>query len=93
MWYDLLYNSISLCERCGLLGCAVADDLSKELGDITEARLAAALAFRNTPLTCPTPPTASSLFSTQMSPYDQLDIQIHDRRSFSQTNRILGGVR
>ncbi len=76
-----------------ILGCAVADDLSKELGDITEARLAAALAFRNTPLTCPTPPTASSLFSTQMSPYDQLDIQIHDRRSFSQTNRILGGVR
>lgn len=37
-----------------LPGCSVADDLDHDLGDPAEARLAAALDFRNTG-TCPTP--------------------------------------
>ena len=31
-----------------LAGCVVADDFTKPLGDATEARLAAALQYRNT---------------------------------------------
>jgi len=38
-----------------LPGCSVEDDFSKPLGNETEARLAAALVFRDTPGTCPTP--------------------------------------
>ena len=41
-----------------LPGCSVADDFSAQLGDPTEARLAAALAYRDSPGTCP-PPTGS----------------------------------
>jgi hypothetical protein len=40
-----------------LAGCSVADDFTKPLGDPTEGRLAAALAFRasdNNPASCPT---------------------------------------
>jgi carboxyl-terminal processing protease len=40
-----------------LPGCQVADDLSRELGDSSEALLAAALQFRATG-TCPAPPVA-----------------------------------
>jgi hypothetical protein len=36
-------------------GCSVADDYTRALGDVTEARLAAALAYRDSPQTCPTP--------------------------------------
>ena len=39
-----------------LLGCQVADDFGHELGDSAEGRLAAALAYRNSP-TCPAQPT------------------------------------
>lgn len=39
-------------------GCAVADDLSRDLGDTSEAMLAAALNFRTTG-TCPLPPASS----------------------------------
>ena len=45
-----------------LPGCAVADDFSHDLGDVSEARLAAALAFRasnNSQSSCPTPPVSS----------------------------------
>src|SRR5205823_2538393 len=37
-----------------LQGCQVADDFSRDLGDSTEGRLAAALAYRSSP-TCPAP--------------------------------------
>jgi len=37
-----------------LLGCQVADDFSRDLGDSTEGRLATALAYRSSP-TCPAP--------------------------------------
>jgi len=47
-----------------LPGCSVADDFSRPLGDPSEARLAAALGFRDTPGTCPVasgrPATAAS---------------------------------
>lgn len=36
-----------------LPGCSVADDFTAPLGDLSEGRLAAALAFRGTPGTCP----------------------------------------
>ena len=36
-----------------LPGCSVADDFNSPLGDPTEARLAAALAYRESPGTCP----------------------------------------
>ncbi len=39
-------------------GCAVADDYSRDLGDTSEAMLAAALNFRSTG-TCPSPPVGS----------------------------------
>jgi carboxyl-terminal processing protease len=39
-----------------LLGCPVVDDFGHELGDSAEGRLAAALAYRNSP-TCPAYPT------------------------------------
>lgn len=42
----------------GVPGCAVADDFTHDLGDIAEARLAAALGYRATG-TCP-PATSSS---------------------------------
>ncbi len=38
-----------------LPGCSVEDDFSNSLGDQAEARLAAALVFRDAPDTCPTP--------------------------------------
>ena len=41
-----------------LAGCVVADDFTKSLGDITEARLAAALQYRSNK-TCPTTATAA----------------------------------
>ena len=37
-----------------VLGCQIADDFSRDLGDSAEGRLAAALAYRNSP-TCPAP--------------------------------------
>jgi len=42
-----------------LPGCAVSDDLSRELGDPSEALLAAALEFRAT-RSCPVPPLAAA---------------------------------
>lgn len=71
-------------------GCAVADDISKELGDLTEARLAAALAWRASPTTCPAPPPVSSLSTTQVLPFELLSIQSVGQSSFIQNNRILG---
>jgi carboxyl-terminal processing protease len=41
-----------------VMGCAVADDFSRDLGDTSEAMLAAALNFRATG-TCPLPPASS----------------------------------
>jgi len=41
-----------------LLGCQVADDFGHEMGDSAERRLAAALAYRNSP-TCPAQPTSA----------------------------------
>jgi hypothetical protein len=41
-------------------GCAVNDDLTRDLGDASEAMLAAALNYRATGA-CPTPPTATGL--------------------------------
>jgi C-terminal processing protease CtpA/Prc len=57
-------------------GCAVADDLSKPLGDLSEARLAAALSYRETG-TCP----------SVSSGYVSLS-----RNSFSQPLKINDGI-
>lgn len=43
-----------------IAGCQVADDLTKDLGDITEGLLAAALGFRDTGSCPPLPVTASA---------------------------------
>ena len=73
-----------------LPGCAVLDDLSKGLGDPAEARLAAALAYRDAPGTCPAPPPASSLSTITISPLDQLSLQPVTQDTFVRNNRILG---
>lgn len=62
-------------------GCAVADDLTRDLGDPQEALLAAALQFRAMG-TCPTPPSSSieaarassgdAIKQTDMTPLQQL---------------------
>lgn len=49
-----------------LAGCSVADDFSRELGDPEEARLAAALTFRDSG-TCPSPSSAFALKSATPS--------------------------
>ena len=62
-------------------GCKVADDFSHALGDVNEARLAAALAYRQS-ATCPTP-TSSALLSGGLSGEGRVF------KSIFQTNRIL----
>ncbi len=71
-------------------GCAVIDDISKELGDVTESRLAAALAYRQIPTTCPAPPPASSLSSIKITPSELISTAIEQQNNFFQNNRILG---
>jgi C-terminal processing protease CtpA/Prc len=44
-----------------LTGCSVADDFTKELGDATEGRLSAALAYLVTPGACPAPTGQTAL--------------------------------
>ncbi len=73
-----------------LPGCSVLDDLSAELGDVTEARLAAALAYRDAPGTCPAPPPASSTGAVSIGPSDQLSLQLEQQNSFIRNNRLLG---
>lgn len=70
-------------------GCSVADDISKDLGDLSEERLAAALAWRESPATCPTPPPVASLSTIQIFPFDLIPIQSAQKNSFLQNNRIL----
>jgi len=49
------FSPMNTSANAGVLvpGCSVADDLSHALGDPNEFRLAAALAYRTTPGTCP----------------------------------------
>jgi C-terminal processing protease CtpA/Prc len=73
-----------------LPGCSVLDDLSRDLGDVTEARFAAALAYRDAPGTCPTPPPVSSSGAISIGASDQLSLQIDSQNSFYRNNRLLG---
>lgn len=49
-----------------LPGCSVADDFTKELGDATEARLSAALAYLVNPGACPAPTAQAALAPREM---------------------------
>lgn len=51
-------SNTSTANAVKVTGCAVADDFSRELGDSSEAMLAAALSYRANG-TCPLPPPAS----------------------------------
>jgi carboxyl-terminal processing protease len=66
-----------------LPGCVVADDFTKQLGDPSEANLAAALQFRANG-TCPAAPTASSKW---MARFMQGESAL--KRSPARENRIL----
>lgn len=69
-------------------GCAVADDLSKELGDPTENRLAAALSYRETG-TCPSVSAGySRLSSNSLSQPLKINDGIITRTAWLQ-NRIM----
>jgi carboxyl-terminal processing protease len=46
-----------------MLGCAVSDDLTRELGNSSEALLAAALSYRSSG-SCPVPPASASAFGS-----------------------------
>ena len=50
-------SNLATLEGEPIPGCAVDDDLSKPLGDPSEAMLSAALAYRNDPGTCPALPS------------------------------------
>ncbi|WP_234399088.1 S41 family peptidase [Pseudoalteromonas sp. T1lg75] len=72
-------------------GCAVADDFTHQLGDKSEAMLAAALSYRATGL-CPTPSTAAGLkgYAVQSSA-SEMGLSIGDNRvqTQMQNNRVL----
>jgi len=74
----------------GLAGCSVDDDLNHALGDPDEARLAAALSYRETG-TCP--PDAAPLYSPMgwETPLPVSDG--HMPRSAAQRSKLLGGER
>jgi carboxyl-terminal processing protease len=59
-------------------GCAVADDLSRELGDASEAMLAAALGHRANG-SCPTPPPTSTSIGVARAPDTGLPIETTGR--------------
>lgn len=66
-------------------GCAVADDLSRELGDQNEALLAAALQYRATGA-CPTPPSSViAARSVRGDPSTAIDVPAAD--GIFETNR------
>ena len=68
-------------------GCSVADDFTHALGDPLEARLAAALAYRDTQ-TCPAPSVATSQFNKSTNkPLSAADAVI--QKSPWHQNRIL----
>ncbi len=68
-------------------GCAVADDLTHELGDASEAMLSAALGYRAN-ATCPTPPPTS--IGVAQAPEAGLSIETTGR---SPAAEILRGIR
>jgi len=59
-----------------LPGCEVSDDLSRELGDSSEALLAAALQFRAT-RTCPVPPLAAAASQSQEKGPSSVGLELH----------------
>ncbi len=68
-------------------GCAVADDYSHELGDESEALLAAALQYRQNG-SCPTPPTSQGLATQSVGVTDpNAPGAIAPQRSIARTNR------
>lgn len=69
-------------------GCFVADDLGHELGDVSEALLAAALQFRENGA-CPAPPamTASSAITASAVEADAIAIDTAPRRDVMNSNR------
>ncbi|MBC7719463.1 MAG: peptidase S41 [Chitinophagaceae bacterium] len=68
-----------------LAGCVVADDFTKQLGDSTEARLAAALQYR-TNKTCGAAANAASGLTTADGSSGERDVALG--RSFMRENRI-----
>ena len=69
-------------------GCFVADDLSTELGDETEALLAAALQFRENG-TCPAPPASPkpAVFAKSEAPDEKAQVLRPRGRDVFETNR------
>ncbi len=68
-------------------GCAVADDYANELGDTSEALLAAALQYRDAG-TCPTPPPVTTAPKTLAAkPSSGIDMEVIPPRSIMQANR------
>jgi len=64
-------QNLSEIEGVAIPGCAVEDDFSQPLGNENEALFAAALAYRNSPGTCPALPVSRSL-SLLQGPTKQL---------------------
>lgn len=69
-----------------LPGCAVADDLNNDLGDVSEAMLAAALQYRMSG-TCPAPPSPKPSGIAKTGSGLQTPIEIMPQRDVFQTNR------
>ncbi len=68
-------------------GCSVSDDFSAELGDESEARLAAALRYRDTG-TCPTPPPLATDLARKSGARQGVD-DVRVPKSAWQTNRTM----
>lgn len=58
-------QNLDVIEGVAIPGCTVEDDFSQPLGDENEALFGAALAYRNSPGTCPALPVSRSLLQLQ----------------------------
>lgn len=81
-------ENTTVSEGVSIPGCSVADDFSKSLGDPTEARLAAALQYRET-LTCPTPDGARLSSEKNQNTIDLSNVDGIIPKSIWHQNRIL----
>lgn len=70
-----------------LPGCSVQDDFTHALGDADEARLAAALAYRETPGTCPAAPTGP--VAKAKTQFSKAPVEGDMHKSPMRENRIL----
>ena len=72
-------------------GCSVADDFNHALGDVTEARIAAALAFRaSNNQACPTPPSGESDSRVSKASFDtEEDRSLWVSKPAARLNRIV----